>query len=328
MKPFIPCVAGQVASVLALACLLATSPALAGPLRDAFKARHATASNAEEDGDTTSSTALPAGVRVLRDIAYGSDPKQTMDVYLPPNARAAPVIFMVHGGAWRLGDKASGTVVDHKVARWLPQGFVFISVNYRLLPATAPQQQAEDVATALAVAQGKAAEWGANRHTFILMGHSAGAHLVALLAAAPAMALERGASPWLGTVALDSAALDVVQIMENRHMGFYDRAFGKDPDYWRSVSPLQSLHAGAAPVLTVCSSQRDDSCPQARRFSTGAAALGIRTSVLPEDLSHKDINLQLGLPNDYTRAVEAFMASLDAGVRQRLDHTRQTGPAN
>ncbi|MDI1301858.1 MAG: alpha/beta hydrolase [bacterium] len=318
MKPFLPCVTGGAASVLALALLLATTTALAGPLRDAFKARHAAADNAEEDGDTTSRAALPTGVRVLRDIAYGSDPKQTMDVYLPPNAKAAPVIFMVHGGAWRLGDKASATVVDHKVARWLPQGFVFISVNYRLLPAAAPLQQAEDVAAALAVAQGKAADWGADRHKFILMGHSAGAHLVALLAAAPAMALQRGASPWLGTVALDSAALDVVQIMENRHMGFYDNAFGKDPDYWRAVSPLQSLHAGAAPVLAVCSSQRDDSCPQAQRFSTRAAALGIRASVLPEGLSHKDINRQLGLPDDYTRTVEAFMATLDAGVRQHL----------
>ena len=41
---------------------------------------------------------------IVRDVAYGSDPAQRFDVYLPPNPRNAPVIFMVHGGAWKAGD--------------------------------------------------------------------------------------------------------------------------------------------------------------------------------------------------------------------------------
>ena len=85
---------------------------------------------------------LPASVRVLRDQPYGPHPRQRMDVYLPPHAHDAPVLFMVHGGAWRMGDKAHANVVHNKVARWVPQGVVLVSVNYRLLPEAAPLEQA------------------------------------------------------------------------------------------------------------------------------------------------------------------------------------------
>jgi acetyl esterase/lipase len=169
------------------------------------------------------------------------------------------------------------------------------------------------VARALALAQRRAAEWGGERRGFILLGHSAGAHLVALLAVAPSIARERGAQPWLGTVALDSAALDVVQIMQSRHLRLYDRAFGGDRAGWFVASPLQQLQAPAAPFLAVCSSRRADSCPQAQAFVDRAVALGTRAQVLPEDLSHEQINEQLGADGDYTTQVERSCAAL---VRQ------------
>lgn len=73
---------------------------------------------------------------VKRDIPYGPDALQRIDVYSPQGAKNAPVLFMVHGGAWRTGDKASANVIDNKIARWLPKGFIVISANYRLLPWT------------------------------------------------------------------------------------------------------------------------------------------------------------------------------------------------
>jgi acetyl esterase/lipase len=77
-------------------------------------------------------------VTVVRDIAYGADARQRFDVYVPRGARNAPVILMVHGGAWRIGDKRSRGVVGNKVERWAQAGIVVISVNYRMLPAVAP----------------------------------------------------------------------------------------------------------------------------------------------------------------------------------------------
>jgi len=307
---------GLLTVLLASLCL----PSTAGTLRERLAQRRAAAGL--DAVDTTPAT-IPPGVRVLRDVPYGGDPAQRMDVYLPAQGAAhAPVIFMVHGGGWSRGDKAMRSVVQNKVARWVPRGFVLISTNYRMLPGTRPIEQARDVARALAVAQGRAAGWGADRDRFIVMGHSAGAHLVALLAAEPELAYDRGALPWLGTVSLDSAALNVVAIMQGPHLPLYDAAFGTDPAYWRAASPLQQLNSRGVPFLAVCSTRRQESCPQARNFAMKANGLHMRAQVLGEDLSHREINERLGTPGDYTAQVEAFLASLDPVVARRLNGRR------
>lgn len=256
--------------------------------------------------------ALPEGVRLMADLPYGQDARQRMDVYLPAQAAGAPVIVMVHGGAWMVGNKAMPRVVENKVAWWVKRkGYIFVSVGYRLMPQADPLLQAHDVASALARAQALAASWGGDPAKFILMGHSAGAHLAALLAASPALAREAGARPWLGTVALDSAALDLERIMNTRHMRFYDRVFGADPAYWRSVSPSSVLAAGATPMMLVCSTQRaDGSCAQSRDFAAKVTAQGVRAVVLPQDLTHEQVNTMLGLPGAYTEAVDGFIAGV------------------
>ena len=308
--------------ILCLA-LLAAAPALqAGPLRDAIKARLAER-QAARSAETADNGNRSNDGMVERNQAYGANPKETLDVYLPAgNHGGAPVIFMVHGGAWKIGDKSHGKVVENKLARWQPKGFVFISVNYPMLPQADPLKQADAVARALSYAQAHAGQWGGDPNKFILMGHSAGAHLVSLLSADPGRAFTQGARPWLGTVSLDSAAMDVAQIMTAKHFGFYDEAFGKDPAYWRQASPLQQLTGKAPPMLMVCSSRRADSCQQAEGFANKAHSLGLQARVLPEDLSHGEINEKLGLSGAYTDQVEAFLASLDDAVAARLN--RQT----
>ena len=69
-----------------------------------------------------------AGIRKVKpsvSVAYGNYQAQTMDVYLPAKANNAPVILMVHGGAWKIGDKGAKSVVKHKVKRWVEKGFIF-----------------------------------------------------------------------------------------------------------------------------------------------------------------------------------------------------------
>ncbi|RRS06259.1 alpha/beta hydrolase [Aquabacterium soli] len=303
-------------TLLLLTPLLGASPFAAhgGPITDRMAERREARQNA------LTAAQSPAH----KDVAYGSDPSQTLDVYVPTTAvRGAPAIFMVHGGAWAIGDKASSQVVRHKAALWLPRGLLFISVNYRMLPKADPLEQARDVARALAFAQQHAASWGGDAGRFVLMGHSAGAHLVSLLAANPDLARdEQGAKPWLGTVSLDSAAFDVPAIMKARHARLYDRAFGQDPDFWAASSPLHQLKQAQAPLLAVCSSRRDDSCPQAQGFADKAKALGMRVTVLPQDRSHAEINNELGKPGAYTEAVEDFLRSLDERLAQALKPAR------
>jgi acetyl esterase/lipase len=258
---------------------------------------------------------LPEGTQVRRDLAYGSDPAQALDLYsLPGDGGPRPIIVMVHGGAWAFGDKQYRGVVQSKLAHWLPRGYLFVSVNYRMLPEQPLEGQADDVARALAYVQRHAREWGGDPGRITLMGHSAGAHLAVLLSADPARARALGAQRWRATVALDSAALDPVAIMQRPHLDLYDRAFGADPSRWQRLSPLHQLRADAVPVLAVCSTQRKDRpCDQAQDYTARARALGVRGEVLPQDLDHGEINKELGAERNYTAAVDRFLSAQGAG---------------
>lgn len=307
----------------ALAALAASRPGLAAALKERLAAKGlAVAGLGIHPGDadlgidaqsrsTNMSVAIPPGVIVERDVAYGTDPAQRLDVYRRADASAAPIFLFVHGGGWRRGDKAMPQMVRNKMTHWLGRGAVFASANYRLLPQADLFEQADDIARALAYVQQAARRWGGDPARVVLVGHSAGAHLAALLAADASIADCQGAVPWLATIAMDSAALDVVAIMNRPHFGFYDPVFGVDPAYWRQVSPMHRLQSRpVTPVLLVCSSLRADAGPPAHAFAAKANALDGAVTVLPVALTHLQVNDQLGVAGPYTEAVDAFMSAL------------------
>ena len=256
---------------------------------------------------------VPAGGSAVRNVPYGPDPAQRFDLYLPANASRAPVVFYVHGGGWANGDKTNPGLAN-KLAYWLPKGYAVISSNYRMVPVAMPLEQARDVARGVALAQRRADEWKLDPARVVLMGHSAGAHLVALLGADPGLLAEAGARPALGVVSLDSGALDVPALMgQGRVPKLYHEAFGADPAYWRSVSPQQQLGRSGVPMLLVCSSDRGfptSPCDEARKLAKRAEALRVPMLVQPEPLDHGEINKNLGLPSDYTGRVGAWIDQL------------------
>lgn len=263
----------------------------------------------------------------LADVAYGPEPLATLDVYLPKGqvAGGAPLIMMVHGGGWCVGDKGGSQMVANKVARWVSQGFVFLSVNYPMVNDGADAlAQAGAIAGAAAFVQAHAGEWGGDGRRLILMGHSAGAHLVSLVNADAHLRAAHGVRPLLGTVSLDAGAIDVVKQMPNVYpflKARYREAFGDTEVGWIAASPFHQLDPTAAPWLGVCSTQRKDKpCDQAQAYADKSQGLGIRAAVLPEPMNHGEINSALGAPGRYTDDVEAFMASLDPVVAARLKH--------
>ena len=84
---------------VALIALLGLVPVIAGAqgLRDRLQGMRE-ASRQERP------VAVPAGGTAIRNIAYGDDPAQRFDLYLPAGAKDAPVVFYVHGGGWANGD--------------------------------------------------------------------------------------------------------------------------------------------------------------------------------------------------------------------------------
>lgn len=254
---------------------------------------------------------LPAVAEtVLRDLPYGPSPLQSLDVYLPDRTGNAPVLVMVHGGGWSAGDKSNDPVWRQKAAHWVGSGAVFVSLNYRLVPEVAPLEQARDVARALAHVQLAAPEWGGNPDRLVLMGHSAGAHLVALLAADPTLAADEGAAPWLGTIAVDSVAFDVESLMKRTPSRLLAQAFGTDNSLWPLASPKARLKPGAGPILLICSQIRAAACPAAERFASEVTANQGDARVLPQPLNHRALNEGLGAPGLYTDTVEQFLSEI------------------
>ncbi len=251
----------------------------------------------------------PAGTRIERDVPYGLHPAQRLDLYAPAGAQGSPVLVLVHGGAWTLGDKAQPGVVLHKVRHWLPRGWIVVSLNYRLLPEADPLQQADDVARAIGAVQRDVPRWGGDGQRVALCGHSTGAHLAALVLADASLAAAHGLQPPQTAVLLDSAALDVVQVMEGAHLPLHDRAFGDDPAYWRQSSPWHCVQHALPPLLLVCAQDREAATQQAERFAERARGAGGSAQVSAVALSHREINEQLGQHEELTRLVDDFLGA-------------------
>ncbi|XUM24396.1 alpha/beta hydrolase fold domain-containing protein [Bradyrhizobium oligotrophicum S58] len=85
--------------------------------------------------------------------------------------------MFVHGGGWKRGDKRNATGAA-KIEHLLAQGYAFALIDYRLVPAATVEQQAADVAAAVAWLRKNAGRLGIDPSRLVLMGHSAGAHHV------------------------------------------------------------------------------------------------------------------------------------------------------
>ena len=129
------------------------------------------------------SDSLAAGVRSQLDIAYAeSSPAQKLDLYLPGDDSGAlrPALVVVHGGGWRGGDKQRGQWARIP-AQYARDGYVAISVNYRLTGEAPWPAQIEDVKAAVRWLRAHAEQFRVAPDRIGAYGNSAGAHLVALL---------------------------------------------------------------------------------------------------------------------------------------------------
>jgi len=148
--------------------------------------------------------------------AYGRDALQKLDFWRG-RGTSAPLVVFVHGGGWKRGDKAM-MAGSAKLADWQGKGYAVASLNYRLVPAATVENQAQDVAAAVAWLRGQAGKLGIDPQRVVLVGHSAGAHLVALVGTDPQWLKAHGLSPidLAGIIPLDGAAYLVAdQMSEN-----------------------------------------------------------------------------------------------------------------
>lgn len=262
----------------------------------------------------------PAGAPAGEDMAYGRDPLQRLDFWRASTGQAAaPLVVFVHGGGWRRGDKGSATG-SAKVSHFLAAGYAVASVNYRLVPASTVEQQAADVAHAVAMLVTHSRALGIDPHRVVVMGHSAGAHLAALIGTDMHYLAQAGLrrDAIRGVILLDGAAYDVPrQIAEGPGLmnPVYRQAFGSDPARQRALSPtFQAARPNAAGFLIL---HVDRASAKDQSDALGAALRAAGTPAQVQAIAgtgmrgHMQINRNLGEP-DYpaTPIVDAYLRQL------------------
>ena len=237
-------------------------------------------------------------------ISYGTEALQTLDFWPAATRGPAPLVLFVHGGGWKRGDKDNATG-QYKVAHYTGEGYAFASLNYRLVPDATVEQQAQDIADGLAALLKRADALGIARGKVVLMGHSAGAQLVALVGTDPQYLRKAGLSyaDVAGVIPIDGAAYDVPSQMTDgpRIMQrTYAQAFGTEPARQRALSPTDQAAAPNAPAFLLLHVQRPDGVRQAEALEAALRKGGTRVERkgFPGDglRGHMEINRELGNP--------------------------------
>lgn len=268
--------------------------------------------------------ATSASAAAPQEYAYGAAPLQTLDFWRASTSAPAPLIVFVHGGGWKRGDKSTATGAQ-KVTHWGAASYAFAWINYRLVPDATVEQQAADVAASIAWLRAHATTMGIDPARIVLMGHSAGAHLVALVGTDPQYLAAAGMAmtDLRGIVALDGAAYDVASqfsaagpLMRRT----YAEAFGSDPARQRALSPTLQAAAPNAPAFLIIHIARDDGKAQSEALAAALVQAGTAAQVVGVDgnglRGHMDLNTALGSPASPATAL------IDAWLDQRIGRLR------
>lgn len=216
---------------------------------------------------------LPAA-EVRRDIEYGraGDVRLLLDARVPEGAGPFPVAILVHGGGWRRGDKAGsdepGNAAD--ITPWFAPlaqaGFVSFSINYRLAPAHRWPACFEDLQTAVRWVKAHAAEFRGDPRRIAVFGHSAGGHLVTMLAT------RSGDDTRVQAVVGFAAVTDHEQTLAKRGglgtglqglLNLPQEVTPQSLNALRAISPINRVRAGMPPVLLL-HGEADESVPIAQ----------------------------------------------------------------
>jgi len=263
--------------------------------------------------------------RVIRDVTYdaidGVDPNLlSLDLYLPktgPDCRPVPLVVGVHGGGWRKGDK--GRFTGDKAKLFNEQGWAFASVNYRLSdPAATPvvhyPTHNQDVANAVGFLVENAKRYDIDPEQVGILGHSAGAGIVAAVATDGQFLENAG----LGLDALqcafpdDTEGFDVAARIANGGLParLYQFVFGTDPAGWKDASPINHVARGKdIPPMLLTQRGEPSRVAQLQAFADRLRGAGVDVQVIDATgYSHMDVNELIGSTTDpvMTKPVTAF----------------------
>lgn len=258
-----------------------------------------------------------ASAQVIRmDVRYIDTPgvaanAQSLDIYAPTNAARVPVIIGIHGGGWTSGDKRNAGFTENK-ARWaVARGHVFVSINYRLSPDYVHPAHIDDVAAAVAWVYRNIHQVGGDPERLFVLGHSAGAHLAALVGTDESRLAQYGLPMTIikGVIPLDTGAYDLVNGDGDAANNFVFTAFGTQPAVLRDGSPMTHVApAKNLPPFLVLNVPRPGASEGSAQFAAALAAAGVRTSAFEIPGTHESINQPFGTAGHQATALsETFI---------------------
>jgi arylformamidase len=269
-------------------------------------------------------TCFAAEMKIARDLKYAepAHERQVLDVYAPAGASKLPVVFWIHGGGWQTGDKTS---VQLKPQAFVDRGFVFVSTNYRLLPNVDMDTIIRDIAKSVRWVHDHVSEYGGDPNRVLVMGHSAGAQLSALICIDDRYLKAEGLSLDFikGCVPVDGDTYDVPAIIETAEtrrrvhnqpqakFGHREK-FGNTPEKHRDLSAVTHVAKGKniPPFLILHVADHPDCSAQAQRLGEVLKAAEIPVRVFgAKETNHTRINAELGQTDDpSTKAMFEFIA--------------------
>jgi acetyl esterase/lipase len=263
---------------------------------------------------------------IKRDIPYAEpgDSHRMLDVYAPDHAKNLPVVFWIHGGGWQMGDKAD---VKLKPQAFMDKGFVFVSTNYRILPAVDMATLIDDVAKSFHWVHDHIAEYGGDPNRVLVAGHSAGAQLAAILCTDEKYLKAEGISfnVLIGCVPVDGDTYDIPAIIETAETRWrvhhlppakfgHRQKFGNDPEKFRDFSAVYHVEKGKGipPFLLLYVANTPDTTAQAQRLGAVLKEAGVPTTLFgAKETTHNQLNDHLGQPDDpATKALYEFLETV------------------
>jgi len=226
-------------------------------------------------------------------LSYGSAPQHRLDVYIPdkPAAKPRPLVFFLHGGRWRWGDKADYRFVG---AALTELDYVAVVPNYRHWPQVRMAGFMDDAAHAALWAAAHAEKFGADPSRLYVMGHSAGAHMAALLTLDTRyFAAARGPAPPIAGVIGLSGAYDFLPLLEPDVQDMFG-----PPERYPDSQPINFVRPDAPPMLLVHGLQDSTVWPKnSRNLATASRARGVPVTLkLYHQLKHADTVAALSTP--------------------------------
>jgi arylformamidase len=248
---------------------------------------------------------VAAEPKVQRGIPY-AEPKnerQMLDVYAPTEGKGHLVVLWIHGGGWKAGDKKG---VQKKPQAFVDKGYIFVSTNYRFIPKVTVKEMTGDIAKAIRWVHDHAQEYGGDPNSIFVMGHSAGAHLAALVCTDDRYLKAEGLplSIIKGCVPVDTAVYDVqkqIETIGSPRAAMYSSVFGKSEASQKEFSPITNVAKGKSipPFLILHVADRPDSRTQSQTFAGKLKDAGVFAKVVAaEGTTHGTINANLGKSGD------------------------------